>query len=90
MERGAFYLFLLHHAAGSVDRLYRHPDRADIRAVSCAASALVVRLRWLTLWLMAVGAVLAIYTLVPAISTWRAHCRRVLRDCALVSAVAMR
>ena len=34
----AFYLFLLHPAAGACQSRHRGPDRADIRAVSCAAS----------------------------------------------------
>ena len=60
----AFYLFLLHMPPVLSTLCYRYPDRADVCAVSCAASDPGRAPALADLWLMAVGAVLAIYTLV--------------------------
>ena len=60
----AFYLFLLHRLAGapSSDR-GRHLIALTFAPFHVLHPLRVVRLRWLTLWLLAAWAVLAIYTL---------------------------
>ena len=60
----AFYLFLLHLPPALSSLGIAILIAATFASFHVVHPIRVVRLRWLTLWLMAIGAVLAIYTLV--------------------------